>query len=89
MGEAPRASAAEHGEAGEQRHGEHRRSGRGPRRQGREPQPRRDGTAASVARLDEARPRRAAKTAPKAPRTEDGDGAHLPAFLLRPVRVKA
>jgi hypothetical protein len=89
MGEAPRASAPERAETGEHRDGEHRRSGRSPRRQGRESPPRRGGAAASVARLDEARPRRAAKPAPTAPRTDDSEGGHLPAFLLRPVRVKA
>jgi superfamily II DNA/RNA helicase len=41
---------------------------------------------ASVARIDEARPRRAP---PPRPRHDDGDDSHLPAFLLRPVTVKA
>jgi superfamily II DNA/RNA helicase len=43
---------------------------------------------APVARLDEARrPRR--QPEPQRERNEDSDGSHLPAFLLRPVRVKA
>ncbi len=43
--------------------------------------------AAPVARLDDARPRRVA--APSHARTDDGDASHLPAFLLRPVPLKA
>ena len=46
-------------------------------------QPRRSG--ASVARIDDARTRRAPKRLP----AEDGDVSHLPAFLLRPVPLKA
>ncbi|HYA04608.1 MAG TPA: DEAD/DEAH box helicase, partial [Xanthobacteraceae bacterium] len=42
--------------------------------------------AGAVARIDDARSRRAG--APR-PRGEDADAAHLPAFLLRPVPVKA
>src|SRR5687767_3586338 len=42
---------------------------------------------APVTRIDEARPRRQAE--PKHGRNEDSDSSHLPAFLLRPVRVKA
>ncbi len=41
--------------------------------------------AASVTRLDDARPRRA----PRPAQADDGDASHLPAFLLRPVPVKA
>jgi len=40
-----------------------------------------------VTRLDEVRPRRAGKPMPR-PAPAD-DGGHLPAFLFRPVRVKA
>jgi superfamily II DNA/RNA helicase len=40
---------------------------------------------AAVARIDEARPRRAAPP----PRHDDADDSHLPAFLLRPFTVKA
>jgi hypothetical protein len=40
-----------------------------------------------VTRLDEVRPRRAPKAAPRPAHTDDG--GHLPAFLLRPFRVKA
>jgi superfamily II DNA/RNA helicase len=43
--------------------------------------------AASVARLDETRSRRPAQ--PARPRLDDGDASHLPAFLLRPVPLKA
>jgi hypothetical protein len=38
-----------------------------------------------VARLDQVLPRRAGKPA----HADEGAGGHLPAFLLRPVRVKA
>jgi superfamily II DNA/RNA helicase len=45
-------------------------------------------TTAPVARIDDARPRRAPP--PVRPRQDDSaDASHLPAFLLRPVRVKA
>ncbi len=40
-----------------------------------------------VRRIDDARPRRAPQPAPA--RADDGDAAHLPAFLLRPVPLKA
>jgi superfamily II DNA/RNA helicase len=49
------------------------------RRRGQQQQP------SKVARIEDARPHRAA--APK--RTDDGDASHLPAFLLRPVPAKA
>jgi superfamily II DNA/RNA helicase len=42
-------------------------------------------SAASVTRIDDARTRRA----PKRPPVDDGDASHLPAFLLRPVPLKA
>jgi superfamily II DNA/RNA helicase len=58
-----------------------------------DPRPQRENVSAPVARLDDARPRRAPKptprTAAKTDHTDDGAGGHLPAFLLRPVRVKA
>jgi superfamily II DNA/RNA helicase len=41
---------------------------------------------AAVARIDEVRPRRAPQPQP---RHDDADDSHLPAFLLRPVTVKA
>jgi superfamily II DNA/RNA helicase len=41
--------------------------------------------AASVTRIDDVRPRRN----PQPARTEDSDASHLPAFLLRPLPVKA
>jgi superfamily II DNA/RNA helicase len=59
---------------------EHRR---GPRR---EHQPRQaERPAAEVAQLEEARSRRP----PARARAEEADDSHLPAFLLRPVRLKA
>jgi superfamily II DNA/RNA helicase len=42
---------------------------------------------AKVASIENARPRRQVPPAP--PRDEEADVAHLPAFLLRPVRIKA
>jgi superfamily II DNA/RNA helicase len=45
----------------------------------------RDNAPAPVARLDQVRPRRAGKPA----HADESAGGHLPAFLLRPVRVKA
>jgi superfamily II DNA/RNA helicase len=42
---------------------------------------------APVTRIDDARPRRAPQ--PARPRAEESDASHLPAFLLRPVVVKA
>ena len=42
--------------------------------------------SASVARLPQ---RTAQSPQPVKPRSEDGDASHLPAFLLRPVPVKA
>jgi superfamily II DNA/RNA helicase len=42
---------------------------------------------ASVTRIDEARSRRVPP--PARPRADDGDQSHLPAFLLRPVPLKA
>jgi superfamily II DNA/RNA helicase len=61
-----------------------------PQRQRRkDPHPRQERPAerpvAQVARFDEARSRRPAPQ----PRVEEGDDSHLPAFLLRPVPLKA
>jgi superfamily II DNA/RNA helicase len=82
MGEQPRAGTDETAPR------EHRRSG--PRRGGREAPPRRDSAPAQVARIEEARPRRASpKAAPAASASDHGAGEHLPAFLLRPFRIKA
>jgi superfamily II DNA/RNA helicase len=50
---------------------------------------RREQTPAPVARLEDARPRRAAKPTANTPHADDGADGHLPAFLLRPVRAKA
>src|SRR2546421_2667305 len=83
MGKAPQAS--ERGETGEdhkgeQPQGEQRSSGRRGHR--REQPARLERASAPVARLDEVRPRRQGKPAPRPAHAED-DG-HLPAFLLRP-----
>jgi superfamily II DNA/RNA helicase len=76
----------------------HRRHGRAaqPRREDNAPaqvarldqaRPRREDNApAPVARLDQGRPRRAPQPAQQ---PDEGDASHLPAFLLRPVRIKA
>jgi superfamily II DNA/RNA helicase len=65
------------------------RSERGPRRGQRRSKPERREpeapAAAPVARLDDARGRRPARV----PRSEGPADTHLPAFLLRPTRVKA
>jgi hypothetical protein len=45
--------------------------------------------AAPVRRIDEARVRRAPLQPTVRARTDDADAAHLPAFLLRPVPLKA
>jgi superfamily II DNA/RNA helicase len=84
-GEAPRAS--EPTETGEHRKDEQRGGGRGHRRQHREHRDATPATPAPVTRLDEVRPRRAAKPASR--QAHGDDGGHLPAFLLRPVRAKA
>ena len=49
------------------------------------PGQRHEPAAAKVARIDEARSRRPPSQLP----VEEGDSSHLPAFLLRPVRLKA
>jgi superfamily II DNA/RNA helicase len=60
---------------------------RGRRGRGTAPKkPRPEQPAAPVARLDEARRR---PPAPKHERDDEADTSHLPAFLLRPVRLKA
>jgi len=65
------------------------RNGQRPERDGQRPerhrQPQRP--AAPVTRIEDARPRRAPHPAPA--RADDGDASHLPAFLLRPVTLKA
>jgi superfamily II DNA/RNA helicase len=81
MGDERRTSAPERIDANEPRKGAN-----GSRRPGRE-SPRRDGAAPPVAHLDQARPRRAPK--PHAVHAEAESEGHLPAFLLRPVRLKA
>jgi superfamily II DNA/RNA helicase len=90
--EHPAAAAVERSEAGEHRNG-------GRRRHGRQSQRHRENGPAPVARLEDARPRREHKPvphkpvphkpAPQADLADEGGGGHLPAFLLRPVRVKA
>jgi superfamily II DNA/RNA helicase len=57
-----------------QKRAPHREHNRGPHR------------PAPVARIDEARSRRAAQ---QPARSDEGDASHLPAFLLRPVPLKA
>ena len=88
MGQAPQASErSETGEPhdGEQHKGEQRSGGRRGHR--REHPTRGERASAPVTRLDEARPRRPGKPAPRPAQADDG--GHLPAFLLRPVRAKA
>ena len=75
---APEAAVTARSEPREARSGRHGR--RAPRR---EPAP------ASVTRLDEARPRRERRGEHEHPGAEAEVAAHLPAFLLRPVRLKA
>jgi superfamily II DNA/RNA helicase len=58
-----------------------------PHRRGRADGRRQPNRSAPAARLEEARPRRVAQ--PVSSRPEDGDASHLPAFLLRPVPLKA
>jgi superfamily II DNA/RNA helicase len=58
---------------------------RRPQQQERRPQPQQQ--PAPVARIEDARPRRAPQPVRKP--MDDGDASHLPAFLLRPVTVKA
>jgi superfamily II DNA/RNA helicase len=70
---APRAETPRGGEAPHRRERDERR----PRRHERGP--------AKVARIEEARPRRQAPQ----PHVEESDHSHLPAFLLRPVPLKA
>jgi superfamily II DNA/RNA helicase len=67
-------------------HGSHQRSQQGAqarRDRGDNRKPHRSGNTAGTSRS----PQRAAQ--PPRPRTDDGDVSHLPAFLLRPVPVKA
>ena len=90
MNEASRAAAERPAPSGEQPRGEQPRSEQrrdDHRRQGRRSPARPQSEPAPVARLDEVRPRRAAKPA----RVVDDESVsnHLPAFLLRPVRLKA
>jgi superfamily II DNA/RNA helicase len=64
------------------RHEHQRRSQQQPERR---PQPQQQ--PAPVARIEDARPRRAPQPVRKP--MDDGDASHLPAFLLRPVPLKA
>ncbi len=83
-GEPPRADEPEAREQ-KQRGGQRERTKRPPRKAKSAPPP--AAPAAPVARLDEVRPRR--QPEPKHERNDDADTSHLPAFLLRPVRLKA
>jgi superfamily II DNA/RNA helicase len=82
------AAAQERSEAGEHRNGGRRRHGRQSQRRG-------ENAPAPVTRIEDARPRRESKPAPNKPvphkpdLADEGVGGHLPAFLLRPVRIKA
>jgi superfamily II DNA/RNA helicase len=70
----------------------HSRGGRSDKRRGRNPRPAADtepATQGTVARLDEARDRRRARPQREPELANDGIESHLPAFLLRPIRVKA
>jgi superfamily II DNA/RNA helicase len=84
-GAASESDAAAPRSNGGRRHGERRSQGHrshgGATRQPQRP-------AGSVTRIEEARTRRAPQP-PARGRNDDGDAAHLPAFLLRPVPVKA
>ncbi len=84
--DAPQAREREHREprprrSEQPRHDQPRRD----RPERHEPAARQERPAAKVAHIDEARSRR---PAPR-PRVEEGDDSHLPAFLLRPVTLKA
>ena len=83
--EEPRAARGRHhGEQPRAPRERHRDQPRGRERNHGKPA-RTERPAAKVAHIDEARPRRADPQ----PRTEEGDASHLPAFLLRPVTLKA
>jgi superfamily II DNA/RNA helicase len=71
---------------GEKHNSKHRKA---PRRGNGRDAPRLEQMPAPVARLEDARPRRAVTPAVKTPHADDGVDGHLPAFLLRPVRAKA
>jgi superfamily II DNA/RNA helicase len=61
-----------------------------PRQRGRSGAPRDSRRPTPVARIDEARSRRVQTPPPARPRADESeDASHLPAFLLRPFRVKA
>ena len=70
-----------------------RHEARGGRHGGRNNAPRREQPPASVTRIDEARPGRKPvereRPRPEPVQSDDDALSHLPAFLLRPVRVKA
>jgi superfamily II DNA/RNA helicase len=92
MGEPPAAADTAAPPAGQHEPRQHEARGG---RHGRNNAPRREQPPASVTRLDEARPRQERKpVARERPRQESAETeeqalSHLPAFLLRPVRVKA
>jgi superfamily II DNA/RNA helicase len=84
-GAASESDAAAPRSNGGRRHGERRSQGHRAHGGGARPPQR---PASSVTRIEEARTRRAPQP-PARGRNDDGDAAHLPAFLLRPVPVKA
>jgi superfamily II DNA/RNA helicase len=94
----PPVAAEAPAQAEEPRRGQHRRDGRRPQGRSSSP-PRRVSEPAPVMSIDEARPRHGKKPvhvnearprqALKPVPADESDSSHLPAFLLRPVRVKA
>jgi superfamily II DNA/RNA helicase len=87
-GERPRRGGRGRGER--KRHPERQGQDRQPREERAPRQPREErAPAAEVARLDQARPRKPQQQPRPAPANEPADTDHLPAFLLRPFRVKA
>jgi len=82
MADTPAGTAPAHAGSPRQPAPQHRRGRRDGRHQANRP--------AAHPRIEEARPRRLPHVAQPAPaRADDGDASHLPAFLLRPVPLKA
>ncbi len=86
VGSASEGDAAAARPNGGRRHGErHAHGHRGRGGPARQPQ----GQPASVTRIEDARTRRTPQQSPARSRSDEADAAHLPAFLLRPLPVKA
>ena len=82
MADTPAGTAPAHAGSPRQPARQHRRGRRDGRHQANRP--------AAHPRIEEARPRRLPHAAQPTPaRADDGDASHLPAFLLRPVPLKA